>query len=251
MPRTKKNFFASEEERKAYRREVCRRYRERHPDRVKESHKKDYEKHKVEKSIYAKAYNADPKNKAKILERSRRYEKSPTRIAYKQKYYEENREWIDQRNRSYQEQHKEHLYDKALEWRESNKDKYDAAQRRYAGSRKSKDRFLRYEKRHPKRISIKNNLRRAMMLQRLPGWADKEKIAEIYRNCPNGMVVDHKVPLVGRLVSGLHIETNLQYLTPEENLKKSNKFEPRYLTSSELEEINGRIKKFFSKVEGY
>lgn len=66
--------------------------------------------------------------------------------------------------------------------------------------------------------------RQAVVKQRTPAWADQEKIKEIYKNCPKGYHVDHIIPLRGNLVSGLHIETNLQYLTAEDNLKKSNKW---------------------------
>lgn len=65
---------------------------------------------------------------------------------------------------------------------------------------------------------------RAEFLFRIPKWADKEKIQSIYNNCPPGYHVDHIIPLNGKLVSGLHVETNLQYLTVEDNLSKSNKF---------------------------
>lgn len=65
---------------------------------------------------------------------------------------------------------------------------------------------------------------RASRLERTPSWANQKKIKEIYANCPEGHHVDHIIPLQGEKVSGLHVETNLQYLTAEENLKKSNKF---------------------------
>jgi len=58
-----------------------------------------------------------------------------------------------------------------------------------------------------------------------PNWANIEKINEIYRRRPEGHHVDHIIPLNGATVSGLHVENNLQYLTAEENLSKSNKYE--------------------------
>lgn len=60
---------------------------------------------------------------------------------------------------------------------------------------------------------------------RVPLWADLKKIKEFYENCPPGMVVDHIIPLRGKLVSGFHVHNNLQYLTPEQNAAKGNKFE--------------------------
>jgi len=66
--------------------------------------------------------------------------------------------------------------------------------------------------------------RRAIKAAAIPSWANIEKIKDIYLNCPEGHHVDHIVPLQGKYVCGLHIETNLQYLTAEENLSKGNKF---------------------------
>lgn len=67
--------------------------------------------------------------------------------------------------------------------------------------------------------------KRAIIKQRTVPWADMGRIKEFYRNCPEGMVVDHIVPLKGKNVSGLHVHTNLQYLTPKENGVKSNRYE--------------------------
>jgi hypothetical protein len=58
---------------------------------------------------------------------------------------------------------------------------------------------------------------------RIPPWSQKELIEQFYENCPEGYQVDHIIPLKGKEVSGLHVIENLQYLTAEENLSKSNK----------------------------
>ncbi len=63
-------------------------------------------------------------------------------------------------------------------------------------------------------------------------WADNEQIETIYRfaalaTASSGVShhVDHKIPLCGRRVSGLHVEDNLQILPWWENLEKHNKHE--------------------------
>lgn len=58
---------------------------------------------------------------------------------------------------------------------------------------------------------------------RVPPWADRKAIQDFYRACPDGMVVDHIIPLQGDLVCGLHVLENLQYLTPLENAVKGAK----------------------------
>ena len=60
--------------------------------------------------------------------------------------------------------------------------------------------------------------------QRTPLWANNLKILEFYMNKPHGTHVDHIIPLHSKLVCGLHVENNLQYLPSLENLSKSNKF---------------------------
>lgn len=62
------------------------------------------------------------------------------------------------------------------------------------------------------------------LMDRTPAWADREAILKVYDKCPQGSVVDHIIPLLGENVSGLHVANNLQYLTPEANTAKSNKY---------------------------
>jgi hypothetical protein len=93
-----------------------------------------------------------------------------------------------------------------------------------------KARMKEYNREYKKRTEVKarrraerimNNEKRSL---RVPAWADLNLITKFYQNCPEGMVVDHIIPLQGRTVSGLHVLSNLQYLTLEENLKKSNRY---------------------------
>ena len=71
--------------------------------------------------------------------------------------------------------------------------------------------------------AVKNNAwarYRARKRNQTPADADLVKIQEIYDNCPPGMEVDHIHPISK---GGLHHQDNLQYLTPAENRRKSNK----------------------------
>lgn len=73
--------------------------------------------------------------------------------------------------------------------------------------------------------NISSKKHKASIKQRTPKWANSTIIYSIYEKCPIGYQVDHIVPLHGKTVSGLHVENNLQYLTIQENLSKSNKWE--------------------------
>jgi len=97
---------------------------------------------------------------------------------------------------------------------------------------KMKARTKSWEQRNPeKRLALSKThtaLRKHKIKEQCPKWADRKKIQEIYLNCPKGYHVDHIIPLKGKTVCGLHIETNLQYLTASENCKKHNKFGEHY-----------------------
>lgn len=81
-----------------------------------------------------------------------------------------------------------------------------------------------YDK-HAASIKARHAKYRADKLLRTPCWADLIKIALIYKNCPEGYHVDHIIPIKGKLVSGLHVHDNLQYLPAKDNIVKNNSFD--------------------------
>ena len=77
--------------------------------------------------------------------------------------------------------------------------------------------------------------RRAAQMQRTPRWLTEighERIQNEYKLAAllsriEGVTwtVDHRIPLQGELVSGLHVPSNLQAMRASENYAKRNKFE--------------------------
>ena len=89
---------------------------------------------------------------------------------------------------------------------------------------KDNARARKWAKDNPEKMRANCAKRKAAKLQRTPSWADDLVIRMIYEDCPEGMEVDHIIPLQGEIVSGLHVAHNLQYLTKSENCSKGNKF---------------------------
>jgi hypothetical protein len=125
-------------------------------------------------------------------------------------YYRRNKALIQKKQSDYVKKRPELHAAKSARYREKHPERVKEAKRRNAGI-----------------INADTAKRRAMKHKATPLWADLDAIKKIYALAARtGMHVDHRIPLRGRLVCGLHVPENLQLLEPAENLKKNNKFDP-------------------------
>ena len=148
--------------------------------------------------------------------------KRVTDTAYHKAYYEANKARIAEVKRAYRAANKEKIIANKraayLATREANL----AQKREYRQANKGKINFL-------------CSMRKKVVKQRTPTWLspfDRLKIkcyysvaAMLARNNKEPWHVDHIIPLQGKLVSGLHVPNNLQFLRGVDNVRKKNKFE--------------------------
>lgn len=113
-----------------------------------------------------------------------------------------------------------------VKWRSDNPD-YDAA--RWRASEEYREINRQSKRKHRRTYPERQQQYIESVKRRTPAWANHEAIRAVYLERDRLIAetgrkhhVDHVIPLHGETVSGLHVETNLQVLTFEENRKKWN-----------------------------
>lgn len=153
---------------------------------------------KAAKAEYDRVYRA--KNAEKISVAKKAWGQTETKKAYDARYAAEHPQRVNAAKTKYRL--KDESKEKYLEWRRK-----DMAQNR--------DKYR-----------LRSNVRNSRVRRQTPAWADPVRTKGFYEVAARlGVEVDHVIPLRGKLVSGLHVHTNLQLLPAEANRRKKNKYE--------------------------
>lgn len=190
----------------------------------------DPEFHKKRSREYRKLPSTKERNATTLRERRK---KNPELFAkYNKTKYEKIKsdpvKLVKERARQLTKQQKAY-------WKNPEKYRMLVKERRKNPERKrvENERSLQWKADNPDKVRALNRkhspLRRAAKIHRTPKWLteqDIETMTHLYEVASIlGMHVDHIIPLRGKLVSGLHVPSNLQLLTPEANHVKYNNYE--------------------------
>lgn len=154
---------------------------------------------KEARRVYLRQYRRNPENKVKAAAASARWARTPSGKAA--------------------------TLARVVRYLKTEKGK--AARKAYAvtpkGRETARKASLSWLKNNPSAHAAHQAHRRASKKSATPKWANIVQIKAIYKEAAGGgMHVDHIVPLVHPMVCGLHVENNLQLLTPADNIRKHN-----------------------------
>jgi len=160
------------------------------------------------------------------------------RQAINEKWNKANKE----KRRKHQEKYRNTYPDRVKKAREKYKEVnplgFQNARKKWEENNKQRVRALKREWRlsHKGQVNSWLAKRRASKKQATPPWANKKSIEGIYQKAAEltdatgiKYEVDHIYPLQSKYMCGLHVETNLQILTREQNRAKSNRTWPGQL----------------------
>ena len=182
--------------------------KERACERSIQSRKKDPLADEKRRAYQQARYDNDEAYRAKINAKNR-------------KFASDNPEYIKEKNRAYQQLHREWIRDTRVEYWQQ-----------YGGQNREKlrEKSKRDYQENPDYYQVKSRIRQEGQLQATPNWLTKEQkaaISMVYREARKlttltGVkhVVDHIWPLNGKTSCGLHVPWNLKVVPEVDNLRK-------------------------------
>jgi hypothetical protein len=224
-------------ERRAKKAEYMRRWSAANKDKVSTANRKHREKNAEKLAAYHRAHYEANKERIKDRVRKRYAEKSDEIKAYVKKYVAENRESVNRAKREHRSKNIDQFLAKEAEYRAKRTEEKRARL-------KAVNRELHYRN-HEKRLAQKRDWarkyrekgagytakRRAAILRATPAWAEEFFLDEAYRlaRLRTDMFgfrweVDHDIPLVSRVVCGLHVGENLRVIPWMANRSKGNRY---------------------------
>lgn len=184
--------------------------------------------------------------KAKKSEFDKRYREKhkESHLAKKKIYREENKEKVSQGKKDWYKKNSDLVINKVRQYEIDNKEKISANKKIYREKNKTKQNLYmvnyylsnkekvyainnKWKEKNKARVLALKRKRVATKLNATPKWCEHEAIELIYKEAALLKYhVDHIVPLVSKLVCGLHVLSNIQILPPTDNMKKGNRYWP-------------------------
>lgn len=149
-------------------------------------------------------------------------------------YRAKNKTMYKNLRKAWHEKHKESERAKALAYYHSHRE--SRRQKHIEYMLRTADQQRNYRKLKNAEYVARTAKRRASLEQRTPKWLTEQDIKQmqkVYKTAQEfekitGVPhhVDHEIPLRGRMVSGLHVPSNLRVIPAVLNVSKSNKYDP-------------------------
>ena len=156
---------------------------------------------------------------------------TPKKRAKNRRYYEKNAEKLKDATYRWRKNNPEKQMKYARQWRERNLIKARLASRKWYARNKEavSEQMKRWGKANPHKVRALSARRYAAKFKATPKWLTDAQYAEmesVYKAAIiQGLTVDHIIPIRGRYVCGLHVPSNLQLLSLEDNMRKHNHFD--------------------------
>ena len=149
---------------------------------------------------------------------------------YRKEYHFRNKERESDANKKYRVENSE----KIKEYRIKTRVHKAGYNKKWAKDNKPLINFFQREwaEKNPEKVRERAMRRSLATKGQCPAWANLDKIREFYAVAKQltethgtKFEVDHIIPLRGKYVTGLHVETNLQIITQMANGRKGNRFD--------------------------